>query len=979
MCSRFLKLSALQLICLAIINNIDCQVNHSGIPFITNYGIEDYGAGTHNLEIAQDSRGVIYVANHYGLLSFNGSAWKHIAQPPNKTMIRSVAIDTDDQIFVGCQNEFGYIYRSSSGQISYISLLDRVPERMRDFNDIWKVILFDNNVIFHSIDALYIYDRSSGSLNTIASESGFQFIAKVFQGVYVVDEDRGLMQLVNGSFLKPLPRADMLRGLKVAFILPFYNNGLLIGTIDNGIFIYDGKQLELWKNPLHNFFIENKISNATLLENGLYAIGTVRNGVVIINAQGMPHQHMNRKKGLYSNKVNATYEDHHGNLWLAFDNGIDYVEISSPFSFYGLQNNLEGAVHDIHASREHLYTATTHGLFSLHRGANVDSFHLANNFIQFSLLSNPTYTIDRFDNGILIGNQHGTYTLENGRISKISDQEGGWKFIRWNDDSEYIIGGTYHGLVLYRREGNRWVFRHRIKGFNESSRIMVQDDSHIWVAHGYKGVFKIKPCEKLDSISSLQFYNSNNGFPSDLFISVFKINNEILFGTERGVYHYDRATDRMKLHREFSSLLDSTKHIRLLKKDPKGNIWFIYGYDGEDATGYLEPLWDGSFRKHYTPFQKLRGLHVAGFENISFYNEQVYFGIKKGLIHFDPSRIKRYDQPFHVVIDEVTSSKNDSLIYGTAGLNFLTGDETVNKEAGDHTGFKIPYKMNAFRFTFSSPFFENQDQIEYSTYLEGYDDEWSAWTGRTVKEYTNLADGRYIFRVKAVNGYGYESQIASFHFSITPPWYRSPAGFLIYILFAVLLLAGIGKIQSKRFEIATRKLRIQQIKELRMSQADKIKLMLENENKLILASKEKLESELALNTLNLAQLNEKLIYLREKLTDLQAKSQTELKQPIEAIISDINNTINDEEQWEQFKFYFNQTHQDFLQRLTEQYSDLTSVDIKVAALLRMNLSSKKIASLLNITVRGVEAARLRIRKKINLDSNESLTDFMVKY
>jgi DNA-binding CsgD family transcriptional regulator len=976
MCCRFLKITAL--ICLVIINKTNGQINNSGIPFITHYGIENYGAGTHNLDIAQDSRGVVHVANHYGLISFNGSAWKHITQPPNKTMIRSLAIDSDDRIFAGCQNEFGYIHRSHSGRVSYVSLLDKVPEGMRDFNDIWKVILFENNVLFHSLDYLYIFNRDIGDLTTISSGSGFQFVAKVSQAIYVVDEEGGLMQLVDGSFLQPLPGGNILHALKVSFILPFYNNRLLIGTIDNGIFIYDGKKLQLWENPLHNFFLENKINNAILLESGLYAIGTVRNGVVIITAEGMPYQHLNRKKGLYSNKVNATYEDHHGNLWLAFDNGIDYVEISSPFSFYGLQNNLEGAVHDIYATPESLYTATTQGLFYVFHDTNVDSFHLAKSFDQSSLLSNPTYTIDRFDEVLFIGNQHGTYTIEDGTISKISDQEGGWKFIRLDNESRYIVGGTYQGLVLFEKVGKRWLFRHRIKGFNESSRIMVQDDSLIWVAHGYKGVFKIELAREMDSISSLHFYNSRSGFPSDLFISVFKIQNEILFGTERGVYYYDQASDKMKLHHAFSSLLDSTKHVRFLKEDPKGNIWFIYGYDGEDATGYLEPLLDGSFRKHYTPFQKLRGLHVAGFENIGFFDEQVYFGIKKGLIHYDPSRIKLYDHSFDVVIDEVTSSKNDSLIYGTTGLNSISLAEIVNKP-GHQDGFKIPFRMNAFRFTFSAPFFENQDQIKYSTYLEGYDDEWSAWTGRTIKEYTNLADGRYIFRVKALNVYGNESRIATFHFSVTPPWYRSPAGFSLYIVFAVLMLAGIGKIQSKRFEIATKKLRIQQIKELRVSQAEKIKIMLENENKLILASKEKLESELALNTLNLAQLNEKLIYLREKLTDLQTRSQPDLKKTIEAIITDINNTINDEQQWEQFKYYFNQTHQDFLQRLTEQYSDLTSVDIKVAALLRMNLSSKKIASLLNITVRGVEAARLRIRKKIDLDSSESLTDFMIKY
>lgn len=954
-----------------------CQSRRTGIPFITYHGIEQYGAGSHNLDIAQDLHGVIYIANHYGLLSFDGTYWKLVAQPQNKTMVRSIATDQSGRIYLGCQNEFGYIHKSPSGQLSYVSLVNTVPENMRDFNDIWKVVLSDESVLYHSSEALFIY--SNGQVKTIEPKKNFLFVEKVFQKIYVVDATQGLMQLINEEALERLPDGNQIIGTTIAFILPYKNGKLLIGTENNGVYIYDGKRMKVWDNPLQNFFKDNKISNGIPLSNGLYAIGTIKNGVVIMDAEGSPYLYLNRSNGLYSNKINALFEDRLGNLWLAVDNGIDYVEISSPFSFFGQQQNLAGDVLHTLLKNGKLYVATTQGLFYMHWNSPENDNPIANSFTQIDELISSTYTIHDFDNTLFIGNQNGAYVLDNAGLKKISGEMGGWTFMRWEHNPDYIIGGTFTGLVLYKKEGGRWAFKHRIKGFNNSSRVMIQDDSlNIWVAHGYKGVYKLRLNEKMDSISSIQFYNSEKGFPSDIFISVFKVGNEILFGTERGVYYYDYETDKMKLHGTFAGLIDPVRHTRLLKEDNRGNIWYIDGYESEDVTGYLQPLINGNFRKHTTPFHKLKGLHVAGFENINFYNDDVFIGVKKGLIHYNPLVNKKYDEPFQVVLSEVTCGKNDSLIYGTVFPHFISQEETSFLSVNQQNVFNLPYEMNALRFTFSAPFFENQDQVKYSFYLEGYDNEWATWSARTVKEYTNLKEGNYIFRVKAVSGYGNESEVKEFRFNIAAPWYRSTAGYIVYVVFAIILIAGFSKVQAKRFEIEKKRLRVEQAKKLRLSQAEKVKLMLENENRLIMARKEKLESELALNTLNLAHLNEKLIEIREKLLSFRNGKATDMH-ALDMIISEINHTINDEEQWEQFKYYFNQTHRDFLNRLAEQYPDLTSVDIKVAALLRMNLSSKKIASLLNITVRGLEAARLRIRKKIGLKPHESLTEFMIKF
>lgn len=954
------------------------QIQKLGVPLIINYGIEDYKAGTYNSDISQDSQGIIYVANHYGVLSFDGTSWKLICQPVNKTTVRSLAIDNAGKMYVGCQNEFGYMHTSPQGQVSYVSLLDKVPEDMRNFNDVWKIVILNESVIFFSFNALFIL--KDDTLKIVRPKKRFQFIEMIYQDIYVMEEANGLMRFNDDKdVLEPIDLGVTFKQ-KLAFLLPHENNNILIGTIDDGIYIYDGKVLKEWDTPLQNLFRKYKISNGVILSNGYYLLGTINNGILMVNLNGELIQSLNESKGLQSNKIDASFIDRHGNLWLGVDNGIDYVEISSPFTYIGKKNNLSGSVLNTYISDSDFFIATTQGLYhnSLKRSSNSIKHH-SHLFEQLDELSNSTYTIQEFDNNLIVGNHNGTFEFKNNHFNPIFDQPGGWTYFRWAADTNYIIGGTYFGLVLFQKINQSWKVKNTIKGFTESSRIMVQDDSlNIWIAHGYKGVFKIKLNSTLDSAESVQFYNSKNGFPSDLFISVFRIRNEILFGTEKGIYYYEGSSNKMKLHPEYVLIFDPNKHARFLKEDSKGNIWFIIGDEKNDETGYLEPLLNGGFKKHIKPFHKLKGLHVAGFENINFYKDQVFIGSKKGLIHYDPTIKSNYDQPFGVVLNEIVATSTNTLIYGTVFPHFLKPDD-IKQAIEPEKPIGLPFKMNALNFEFSAPLFDSQNEIKYSCYLEGHDDEWSIWSERTIKEYTNLREGNYIFRVKAKSSFGKESEITTFRFFISPPWYRSIASYITYALLAIGLVVMLTIIQGKRFEIEKRKLRLEQIKEIRHHQAEKVKIILENEYNLVSASKEKLESDLAINTLYLAQLNEKLIEVRRKLSGLAEKSSGELKRPIETIITDINNSINNEEQWDQFKFFFNQAHKDFLQRLTEKYPDLTSADINVAALLRMNLNSKKIASMLNISTKGLDAARLRIRKKINLDTSESLTEFMIKF
>jgi tetratricopeptide (TPR) repeat protein len=134
--------------------------------------------------------------------------------------------------------------------------------------------------------------------------------------------------------------------------------------------------------------------------------------------------------------------------------------------------------------------------------------------------------------------------------------------------------------------------------------------------------------------------------------------------------------------------------------------------------------------------------------------------------------------------------------------------------------------------------------------------------------------------------------------------------------------------------------------------------------------------ELTTHTLHLVQKNELLEELREKLNAIR-KNSTDSKRELGRVVQIIKNDAVAEKDWENFKLYFQQVHQDFDQKLREQFNDLTANEMRLAALMKMNLTTKEMANILNISPDSVNKARYRLRKKLRLSSDDSLSDFIL--
>ena len=136
------------------------------------------------------------------------------------------------------------------------------------------------------------------------------------------------------------------------------------------------------------------------------------------------------------------------------------------------------------------------------------------------------------------------------------------------------------------------------------------------------------------------------------------------------------------------------------------------------------------------------------------------------------------------------------------------------------------------------------------------------------------------------------------------------------------------------------------------------------------------EKELTTHALHLAHKNEVLLDLKAQLKEL--KSDSPNSRSYQNVINTINLDINNDSNWEQFRTYFEDVHKDFNANVKRNYPEVSANDLRLMSLLKMNLSTKEIANILNISTEGVKKARYRLRKKLNLTTEDSLQELVIE-
>jgi DNA-binding CsgD family transcriptional regulator len=441
--------------------------------------------------------------------------------------------------------------------------------------------------------------------------------------------------------------------------------------------------------------------------------------------------------------------------------------------------------------------------------------------------------------------------------------------------------------------------------------------------------------------------------------------------TEKGIYAFNEKRDQFEPSAYFSKWL-GTQSLRYLKEDTEGNIWFIH----EKSMGVLD---FSSKEPKVIYLAELDNKMLSGFEMLYPINPQnILLAGEDGFYHINYKKYSAQKKQPAVTLREVRiSNQGDSILF--AGYSPTLQDDNERSLSLNPT---IDHPWKNILFKFSSPVFGGHNKIEFSYRLKGYESNWSEWSEKNEKEYTNLPAGNYRFEIISRISRGQASEPIGYSFTILAPWYLSR---LAYLLYSVLTLTAIyylikrqrKKLSSQRKFHEEEQKRLQALHEYEISKAERELIALRNEK--LQTDIDFKNSELATTAMHLVQKGELIAKVKSDLTHIMKelnneKATGELKKMIK-MLSDDDKMDKD---WEHFTQHFDKVHSDFVLVLKEAHSNISPNETKLCTYLRMNLSTKEIAQLMNISVRGVEISRYRLRKKLGIPKEISLFDYLIR-
>ena len=944
----------------------------SNQPLVRNFTRSNYNAGTQNWAIAQDKLNTMYFANNVGLLEFDGKKWSTYPIR-NGTNVRSILYTPDGRIYAATFNEFGYYQVLGNGQLEYRSLMNKLTENRFNSNELYNILQGDKKIYFQSDNSIYQYNGDK--------ISGYPFYSKidvaafVHNVLFVAGSGKGLFML-NGRLFVRISGSELLIDKKVCSILPFNEDKILIITSFNGAFLFDGISIVPYNTGIDEFLKKNQVFCATT--NGKQLVfGTVQQGVAIQNLSDKSVIYINTFTGLQNNTVLSAAFDHQQNLWLGLDKGIDYVMLNSPvLNMFGT-NNLYGAGYTSLLKNKVLYFGTNQGLYST-------SYPLVNNSLPIQLnlikgMEGQVWCLTDIENTLFCGDDQGGFIIYPDHTEKIPGLTGTWSFKHLQQHPDLILGCSYPGLFIIRKEGLKWKFSHFIKGkFTETSPLFEEDEQgNIWFSHWQKGLFRLHFNATMDSINRVDLYDTKKGFPSNRNNTLFRIGNEFIFSSERGFYTYNKKTDKMDPNQKWNKLFASPPSYMRLHESLNGDVWCVSG----KFVGLAKKTPGNSYQMDSLTYRILQPKIIIGFEHFNFMDkDNLILATEDGFCWLNTFRKYQPDNLFKVHLHKVIIS-NDAF---STSIKSGILDEL-------NSSYTYSHKHNSIRFEFIAPEYRSEGIVQYSYMLENYDDTWSKYSNDNMKEYTHLPKGHYVFRVKAHDILESKDAVCSYSFTILPAWYESKIAFGIYIL---LILTGIfilvlfinrrSKKGAMDMEILKEKELNEQKKHFEAETSEKKKEIKELKNQQLQYELRHKSQELASSTMNLIRKNEILLDIMDNISkvseDIKSSHDTgPVLSRLTKMERSIKQNIENDNNWKRFEENFDLVYENYLKRLGEMFPELNTGDKKLCAYLKMDLSSKDIAPLLNMSVRSVEMSRYRLRKKMYLDREVNLGEFLQRF
>jgi len=927
-------------------SDITAQLSNSCISTMKFYDKGDYKGANQSWAIVQNKQGFLYFANSAGLLEFDGCEWELY---PTPSLLRSIAMSNDDLIYCGMQNDFGYWKEDKlTRKLTYTSLAKQLNLTMND-DEIWKIALLDNAVYFHSFRNIYKYNLQDKSLSIIEAPNRFQFMFSVNNRLFVQEKILGLMEVVSNRLI-PIAGGEVLTGDCVYGMEPLSSGAILIATMDRGLYKLEANRVSVCPFPCNDYLKKNMIFSTTTLSGGRLVFGTILNGLLVTDSTGNTLMAINKSKGLENNTVLSLLHDSADNLWLGLDRGICHLQMNSPaYSFPDTKGAL-GSVYQIEEYNGRFYFATNQGLFY----CPITEFSSSLHEPQFTLAPQTigqAWFLKKIGNRLFCAHNKGLYEITGTQGQFIFTGSGVNAIQEVGENILLIL--TYDGMCILRKQGNSYTVKKESSVCPYNAGWLAKDkDNTIYFGNNTVGVFQVKFDDTFTNVNYLSDRLENIGIEKNLARGVYSFKGKVYLLTAKSVLQYDYEKKRFLPDTIINRLLPPTANLHRLQITDT-EMWCF----GDDHFFCIKDYDKPSARViQNSSMELLNNQLIYGYESVkSLADDQFLICTSKGFTFLNTKFTSLSRQQMPVYIRDI-GTYTDSM----TPLS-LPHDLSYYSQ----NSIKFPYNHKPIFVRLALPDYENSGNIRYSYRLKGHSDYFSLPSSDEIVTFAKLSPGKYTLQIKAtIEGSNQVFYSQELKMRVFPPWYLDWEGFcLAIVLLGILIYLSIWYLRKRWRQ-------------------QKQQLSLRHEQEMAKMENRVLQEEIKLQNDELLRVTDSMLHKNDLVSEVEKEISKLASDQTTAIdISRLKRIVeknkNPEEEWKIFETKFNRTYDNYLVRLNSQHENLSPSDLKLAAYIRMNFSSKEIANLLNITTKSVEMGRYRLRRKLGLEHDQNLTEFLI--
>ncbi len=830
----------------------------------------------------------------------------------------------------------------------------------------FKVYLPENNNS-HSINSTQVFDM-------IQTRSGDCYVATWNQDIQHFDPR-------SGSFLNvPYKRSEDLNVDYRKRIIEDNDGNLWISASRHGLARFNPKTGASKLYTHEPGELNTNILNGDMMVDaqGNIWVATDGQGIDIYHPEDGSFSYLtadnNRTSNLPGNQVYTLFMDNQNNIWAGFyDKGVAFYDpanskfsrtLFNPDDLGGFKGT--SVISLFQDSRKQIWVGTDgDGLFMFEKGKKKRVFrHEPGN--PNSISANVITSISEDASGqILAGTYSGglnSIDLSTGRIRHYQQKDNSkfsvhsasvWEIYR-DSRNRIWLGLLGNGIDLFDPAKGTFInygpSSSELNKVDHPNTMVITEDSDgdIWFGTEGKGVYildnqtnRITRMQS-DSSDSLLWYSVIRSFYQDR-------KGEMWIGTEgEGVFIYNKKNANIRQLTTKDGLPDMI--VQGIQEDSNGNIWL--------ATGFGLCMYAPSSNRfvNFSASDGLSGNEFNADAILQLDDGRLLAGSTNGLDVFDPSGVVLNQNIPRVMITKIKILNK-----------FIGPGDTINnrvllqKQICYTDEIELNYRDKIFSLEFAALNYTHPEKCKYKYMLSGFDEQWvNTDASMRVATYSNLKKGDYVFRVKASNNDGkWGNNTRELLIHVLPPFWNT---WWFYSLLLVTCFFVLYFIYRARVNLYKSYFQEQQaIQEKRMVQLEK----------------ENLQSELSRLTVFRFSRNRVLLEMKRKLEGLSVKARESVKSSLDKVIEEIDQEISSEVDWKYIEPQLDRTYNHFISRLKEKHADLTLAELKIAAYVRMDLSTKDIAEYMHKTARAVENDRYRLRKKLGLESNDSLQDYLL--